>query len=442
MLASSRIVLLHAAIFSLFTYFFINIYAFRSDSHAFLLLPFFIIASVIFSSIEFYKCKKILINKSFYLLVFFWVWLVVRISHDVNDIEVLLGYTVKTSSGILLFYFMGSCISIYTGFVKRKCVSNEQLSYFFMLFVVSLSIFVFIGLLFIVNDFSSFLRDDVFLLVDHGGMYQRAGIFLSIIFIIYCAFVCIFVFFSIKKNSNSTIILMNVLVFVLFSVNACNGFYLAQMIGSNNSAVCVSGIMFTTVFFYVFLLLLNKSNSEFSLGYNIFNKFLYNGSIASFFSLFWLFIVLFIGINFYDIWFDDLRLFGFGGKNNSLISRYELLTSNLWVHLSSINLFFGDFAIGHRTADEGSYIHSLILSILTNLGIFGLSIFVLYIAFAVKEKFIYLKVNYYRQIFAIYEVMLFLGIMLIACIFTFLSWSVIWFVLGMLFPAVYFKENN
>jgi glycosyltransferase involved in cell wall biosynthesis len=81
-------------------------------------------------------------------------------------------------------------------------------------------------------------------------------------------------------------------------------------------------------------------------------------------------------------------------------------------------------------------------SLLTHLGIVGFGLFFVYLYLAIKKKFnIYsnLQIN---NLLSLYSLMIFSGIFLVACAGVFISWTPIWFLMGLVFPPFIIKNRK
>ena len=162
------------------------------------------------------------------------------------------------------------------------------------------------------------------------------------------------------------------------------------------------------------------------------------GSI--FVSLFIVFVLLVGLINFFDIDLDQFRIFGFGSETNAMSTRLELI-SNFFIHFD-YNPIFGNMAVDILTTGEGSYAHSFILSLLSHLGIIGFILFFIYLFVAIKEKLNNHNNLFVNNLFTLYSLVVFVGIFAIASFGTFITWVSIWFLLGLIFPPIVFKNRK
>lgn len=88
------------------------------------------------------------------------------------------------------------------------------------------------------------VREDLFLIADLNGMYQRPGAFLVISFFIYSFMTAFFLFVNKYAKKSKLVNLMSFVLFGLYCLLAIGGMLLSQMIGSNNTLVNLGGLLF------------------------------------------------------------------------------------------------------------------------------------------------------------------------------------------------------
>jgi len=127
----------------------------------------------------------------------------------------------------------------------------------------------------------------------------------------------------------------------------------------------------------------------------------------------------------------------------SVDSRLELW-SNFVIHLD-YSLLLGNMGVDTYTTGSGSYVHSLVGSLLTHLGLIGFILFFTYLYFAIKEKLYssYSEGEYGRYVdngISVYSLIVFIAMLLIASVGVFFTWVPIWFLMGMFFPVFNLKQ--
>lgn len=443
MLVLSKFTLFFMMISSLLIYLFTNIKLIGEASPALAVLGFSVMIGIFMIVLEIVLKKNISIKKSFLFLILFFTYFIVNITlNRPNDLKALL---LATSGGIILFYILGSLVSINLLYIKEKISnSNQFLNIFNFLYIVfSLVFLVLLGDTFI--TLMENVRTDLFLLSDLDGMYQRAGAFLTISFFIYSFMTVFFIFVNKYAKRSKFMTLMIFLLFGLYCLLTICGIVFSQMIGSNNTLVNLGGLLFATTIFYIFINFTKSENLLSKIKLNIkkifFSKLAFKLLGSIFVSLF-IVLVLLIGlINFFDIDLDKFRIFGFGSGEVSSVSSRLALWDNFLVHFD-YNPIFGNMAVDVLTTGEGTYVHSFIISLLTHLGIVGFIFFFIYLFIAIKERLNNHNNLYVNNLFALYSLIVFTGIFAIASFGTFITWIPLWFLLGLIFPPIVFKNRK
>jgi hypothetical protein len=289
------------------------------------------------------------------------------------------------------------------------------------------------------------VREDLFLISDLNGMYQRPGAFLTISFFIYSFTTAFFLFVNKYTKKGKLVNFMSFVLFGLYCLLTIGGMILSQMIGSNNTLVNLGGLLFATTIFYIFINFTKSENLLSQIKLNIKKIFLSKltsklfGSI--FVSLFIVFVLLVGLINFFDIDLDRFRIFGFGSGDMSSISSRLALLNNFFIQFD-YNPIFGNMDVDRLTTGEGSYTHSFILSLLSHLGIIGFILFFIYLFVAIKEKLNNHNNLFVNNLLSLYSLVVFAGIFAIASFGTFITWIPLWFLLGLIFPPIVFKNRK
>ena len=413
---------------SLFIYLFSNIKYIGLGSllPEFLLLTF--VASVILILVN-YKNYNISFKTSFKLLILFFVYFIISIL--VYDAMRIKTFTIGTTGGIILFYLLGMLISINLKIFIEDSRSKVLYSGLFFSLVIT----------FLLQDTAfellKLLRADIFLISEFDTLYQRAGNFLIIVFLIYSYFISMLInllFNKFKKLISA--------IFLLYVFNTFNILFLSQLFGSNHAFVVVLIIFLLTTLFFMIITFKSRITENKIVSLNA--KFKYHILvkciimfilIVCFYQTFILFQEFFLKIS--DIGFNKIRILNFSGTNSvsSVSSRLDLL-SLFNLHFMH-NPFFGNFIVDKITTGEGTYVHSFLGSLLTHQGIFGFGLFFSFMYFSFKEYFIELKENV-DYLFLIY----FCSIFVLAIMFLFFTNISIWFLIGFIFSPIVFKNRK
>ena len=439
MLVFIRFTLFFVMIILLLMYLFTNIKFIGEGSIALHLLVFYVLLGGFLIILEIILKQNVYIKKSFLFLMLFFTYFINNITlNRPNDLKAL---TLATTGGTILFYILGSLISINLLYIKEKILTSNKMLNIFNFFYIAFSFIFFILFLNVFSVLMENVRKDVFLL-NLDGMYQRPGNFLIISFLIYSFITALFLFVNKYIKKSKFVSLISFVLFCFYCLFIIGGMLLSQLIGSNNALINLVGLMFATLVFYILINFTNSKNLLSQIKLNIKEIFLTKLSPKLFSSMaISLFILLFsfIGLtNFFNLDLSKFRIFGFGSGEISSISTRLSLWKNFIIHFE-YNPIFGNMAVEYLTTGEGTYVHSFLASLLTHLGIIGFMIFFVYLFKAIKEKLKDINNLYVDNLFTLYSLIVFVGIFIVASFGTFVTWAPIWFLLGLVFPPIVLK---
>jgi len=381
-------------------------------------------------AINFKKIGKVSIQKSFYVIVLFFLYLIINIVIDTQNTSILSSYTISTSGGIILFYVLGVYLIYLINILEYQLKFNIKfLKYFIFMFI-----FLLIYNLYMVSDIFLYLvgdiRDDIFMIHDDTN-YQRPANFLTINYIfLSILYLKILVYVKYFNKYKYRFITINLLLYLNFIV----AILLSQMIGSNNGFVSLSGILFLNI-----LILFIKNHKIFFSNFRIkFSNILFGEKafkiwISILKTTTILSVLLYVLIILLDIDLNLFRIFGFGNSEiTSITSRIAILSH--FVDQFNVSPIFGNMLSPEISgSSKGEFMHSFILSILTHLGLFGMIIIILYLYLSIKQLCNYNLNLYINNIETVYFILLFIGLFAIALLGTFFIWIPIWFLFGIIF---------
>ncbi len=432
MLVLSKIIPFFMMLSSLLVYLFSNIKHIGEGSSSLVFLLITFIISIILISFN-YKDYKINFQTSSKILVLFFIYFILSIV--IYDLNSLKSHTVGTTGGIILFYLLGIFISINSKiFIINSKKKILYASLFFSLVIASLLFDTTFELL-------KLLRTDIFLISKFDELYQRPGNFLIIIFLTYSYFISLLINSLFNELKNVTY-----LIFLLYVFNTFNILLLSQLFGSNHAFVVVLIIFLLTTLFFVTKIITTKitqkeiKNINANYKNNKFEKYVITIIlIISFYQTFILFQELFSKIS--EVGFDKIRILNFGSVSSvsSVSSRIQLLEL-FNVHFK-YSPFFGNFIVDKITTGEGTYIHSFLGSLLTHQGVLGFIIFSCFMYFSFKEYFLEVKQNVEYKFYYLL-MMYFCFIFTIAIMFLFFTNITIWFLIGLIFSPIIFKNRK
>ena len=426
-------------------YFLINIKELGEGSPALGLLYSAVLIGSFMLILQMLLAKKVIIRKSFFAIILFFTYFIFRIVVDTQNTDMLKAFTIGTNGGMILYYISGALVGSSFLNIKKIISNSKQLqkiySILIFIFVAIFSFFyfdLFINLL-------SLLREDIFL-ITNGSNYQRVGSFMLMTFIILFHFI-ILMLINFKYKNRLTKFLFLILIIWSFAL-IISALLFSQLIGSNNTFV---NLMILLIVFSIVIMLVIPKKSIFILSnYNILNIF--RGKIVKriyfhiFIALLLITFLLFLLITIYDIDINRFRILGFGAGGTSAANSRLELWNNFFIHLD-YSLLLGNMMVDTHTTGTGTYVHSLIASLLTHLGLFGFLLFFVYLFFAIKENMISYNIYYLKfidNIIFVYSFLLFAGMFLVASVAVYFSWTPIWFLFGLIFPQFTFtnKEKN
>ena len=426
-------------------YLFMNIIN-MGGSHALPTLAVVLLLLIVLVGLRVIVSRNIFIRKSFIALIFFFLYLTFKICVDIGDITVLKDYTIGSTGGILLFYFIGVLINIVFDRVSSLTATSGR---YFALALFLSGIYLLSSAYFVYKaygEFSEQLRDDIFLISGpETGLYQRPGAFLTI-----SSLLLSFTYINLLLNAHKRNFLYKTFLFIyvcIFIVVLLSSMLFAQMIGSNSAFICIGCLLVVSLIFSIFILfpkvecMLRSNVIRFKdiISRRVLKKFVFSALIG---------LIVFIGIlilvmKSFDIEPEKLRIMNYGNTEiGAMDSRLELL-SNFITHLdySPITPFVGNMRVDELTTGKGTYVHSFLASILTHLGIIGVIMILLFILFSLEELFDKSS-GLYKNGMKIYKALLFFIFFIITIGATFFTWVPIWFLMGLFFLPISLYINN
>jgi len=397
--------------------------------------------------------KAIIFRKVLFLILFFFIFYVIKILIDLRNSSEFSSFTFGTSKGVITAFFIGVCMTLNLQYLIRSYHSSNIYGNLINIMILFLFIFYGLQLFNTINIFLADLREDIFLISDGNAKYQRSGIliimsytFLSIIFLI-SNYIC-------KPKLNhfriSILILLNVIYLIItFAI-----IVLSQLIGSNSAVLFVLVIFFPSFIFNLIgfikqskLKTITKSFSDkkYILGLKwspIIKKTLFGLSLFS--------IIVAVAIQQSNFDITKTRLLGYGkGENNSINSRVKIIQENFITHITYAPIL-GDFEVDRKTTGKGTYVHSFIVTMQTHLGLLGLflTLFILYFLWnnlRYAKKILacdYIYDEYLKKIFRIYLLILLVVFFVFSSLTTFLTWMPIWMLFGLISSPIFIQNSK
>jgi hypothetical protein len=419
-----------AGIVALLVYLFENISNVGSAGTALPLLATFFVCSVLVSFWLFLK-RTFYVRIHLILFFLFIAWIALRVVIDLNDLERLKAITVATTGGIVLFYLAGA----FVGLVFHQAFAQSRKIIFFIGLLVA-----YLGLLITLHmHLGERLREDIFLIDDLDGAYQRPGNFLSISFTV----ISFMVFsFALRRIAGEMSRLMYAFILLLYTAQMFLALVASQLFGSNSATLVVFGMFFITV---TMILVINNKTLYSRYAHNklrhLWSKRVFK-RLAQFVGVSIALVVLLCSVVIWVTGFDlmSIRFFGFGsGSNSSLISRIEILMNTGLDQLAYAPIFGNMNVAYYTTGSSGRTLHTFLPYVMANLGIVGFFMVLALFGFVIRQLMREVAArntgNFFNDFFlanlALYSICIFMFLFLFANIATGVTWSVLWFTLGL-----------
>lgn len=330
---------------------------------------------------------------------------------------------VGSAGGVLLFLLLGLITNHAISSLYELSWKSFRVRFMFFTFLL-LTVYFSFDLLY---QCLAALRSDIMLVKGGSLDYQRPSNYISLFVFIFANVFIIFI-----EKVRNTLLRNLLLIFLL-----CLVVMLALVIlmyGSNKNSILLAWYAILISIYF----LSRRYFSSWRKLENILGAiylFLFNRKAK----LFYLFFIILLVSYFSYHGLPDIRWFDFGSSsisNNSSVSSRLALLSNFWVQFS-VNPIFGRPDVASITTGVGTYPHSSLLSILTNLGLMGFFMFISFLLYYFSERVRLIKYSTSKdKAYNIFIMLTFTSVLFLSIVGTFFTWSVLWFILGMFYyPA-------
>jgi len=371
--------------------------------------------------------RRSAVHVHFFVFLLFVAWLTFRVVVDLQDAERLKQLTVATTSGVLVFFLIGT-------FARRaldKIVFAEKCVWAKVLLILVLLVNVYIFLVFKERLMD---RDDIIYMEAIEGGYQRPGSFMIMLFIMSSL-----IYLGIAAHGHTRNLTKLLFWLAVYTWVMVLNLMASQMMGSNAATACILVMYLMTA--VVSVLFVNKVfrkqyldnllNLPFSM-YG-FNRILKYSVLALLFGICAALVV--IKVTGFDL--QKTRIFGFGaGENTSVNSRLEILVESAADQMGH-SPFFGNLDVARlTTGDAGLTLHSFIPNVIAELGLVGLLIVVLlFVLVMVKlinlmRRCVKNEFGFMQASLSFWAFLIFIFLFLYANLAVGKEWSVMWFFLG------------
>lgn len=407
----------------------------------------FYIVSLIIVWYQFLR-HNLLVRYSFLLMLLLWCWIAYRVMFDIGSLEYLKQLMLATTGGVVFFYFLGFSLSVTLSDLCRRffCIKYKTTAFDGVMLCVFLLLIVgFIDLFF---NFQSRLRSDIFLIQGVNGQYQRAGSFLSILFLITSYLYLILRVqgpYLLGKNKS----VISYILFFFYLLVIFLSIITAQMMGSNNTFVVILGIGLITLVVSGVVILPKNVRNYFILKSKIINKHIlvtFTCRIAFLLAFLLAFSIGLIIVFNFDI--NLTRFVGYGDQvNTSISSRLDIIKYNFVIQFSDSPIF-GNYNVDAETTGIGTYVHSFFLHALTHTGLIGFIGFICFFSMLfyslLKSDSLFSsnkRILSVEKPLRLYSVMVLIFLLIVANVGTVVTWPVLWFGIGFFGQLLNFKNK-
>lgn len=412
----------------------VNVLLLGTSAYEILTISLFLVFSILFFIVSIFF-QKIILSKSLFFLILFIGFIAFRALFDFNQISSLLTYTIRSNGGILFYAFAGIILISQQNFlIKIGFIKSAKQILFLSLVVVLISMVI------ILFQLIQNVSDSIFLINVLEGVYQQPA---NLMIVQVLLFQILSSNLS-RFNSNSKLINLLIVALCFISMIA------SQAFGSNTGFVMILVLL---VNFLTIAFIANSKNLGMKMNKplmpnstSILNTYTFYLLLIRQFSYFF-FIILILAILLFSVFFDFLtffRIFGYGDLSSisSIESRFILL-KNFYPQFE-ISPFFGNLASDRITTGQGTFPHSLFLSLLTHTGILGALLFIVFLGLYLRHIFIYKdydnEVGKFEKIFRYKNITVILILISYSTLATFFTWPPLWFFIGLTMGALKFID--
>jgi hypothetical protein len=384
-----------------------------------------------------HKKYNLQLNLRIGLLLLFFVYFVLNAIFDGMDSTSIFSYIFGSTGGMLFSLVCGVFSSVLLNEIHNAKIASKKFRKFVHFLLLAMVFWIVYENFLMLQEFKGRVRLDLFLMEDRDLSYQRIGNYILVKLMITISLVVLA--FSLQPLS----LTLRIIFMGLMAFDSVNIFFASQLVGSNSGAIASVGL-------YLFALVFVLTS--------------YGSSIAmqkSFIGIMWGFLNLCrrhwkeiglavaVGVVFlvkFDFEWDSLRVFRYGDLNasSSFDTRVDIFR-NYAAAQFFYNPVFGNTLVDSLTSGEGTYVHSIPVSVQTHLGVVGLIIFLI-LNYKIFKK-IKIEINQ-RAVDGnpkfLYYYFSYLGIVIVlvaGTVSAFFNWMPYWFALGF-WGGLILKNNS
>ncbi|MBD9399642.1 hypothetical protein [Pseudomonas sp. PDM11] len=410
----------------LFAYLVLNVLNVGEGGTALPLLGIFFVLSSTAVLLSFSQCRTA-VHWHLFVFLLFVAWLTYRILVDLNDIAHVKKLTVATTSGILLFFLLGT-------FARQALDRINATGGVIWLRSLLVVLFLFSAWVFFSFNNRLLSSDEIFYMEGVNGDYQRPGNFMIFLFIM-CSFIFLSLVCRLKANKKKNLFVCLLAYFSMAILNLVS----SQAMGANTATACILAIYMMSA--VLALLYADEDIRDrywrgmlsFPFSMYLFKRLVRYSLVVAVFSAVATFAL--VQITSFDL--QKTRVFGFGsGVNSSITSRVEIFREEGKGQIGNA-LFFGNLDVARLTSgDPGRTLHSFVPNIIAELGLIGLSIVAWLLILIAQKIFVFMRSSANEETgFLLASIGLWLFFTL-GFLFFYANlavgkeWSVMWFFLG------------
>lgn len=421
--------------------FFVSVFVFANAKeltsgvgYNFLLIALGAFAIIFFLGGDIFNLHKV--QFSTIALIIFVAYFGTKFYLESNDYEETKQFLTGTSNGIVFAIFLGfmSSYAMTVIYEMRRTIHLSQIAFALVTLYLAYMLFLAYGTF---QFHGEQQQEDLFLITNQEGHYQRTGDFLLMQFVLAGS-----LFILILTTAGRFRFFTCLPIFLLLmAITALFGLT-AQLVGSNSGLIGPVSFMFVIAVLYVVISLEgtagnSRKNKLSSLIFGGLKFKLLFGSIVSAGLLVagGMLVLQFAGV---DV--DVLRVTGYGvGENISIVSRNEIFKENFIPHFA-YSPIFGHTHVEKLAGDGVARVHSL-ASILTHLGLVGFLVFFLMLIFLYQQIISGRNTAYdslfSNQQYGLYRLFAILSLLAMCSVSQFFAWMPMWFAFGMFGEWIY-----
>ena len=380
------------------------------------------IAAIVINILRVIPIKKLTINRSTSILIIFYVYFLLKSIVDTGNFNFIINHTIGPTGGLFVFYLIGiTAAGILREIIKARLMSGASYGFNVYYFLFLSFIFFVVGSLYMQN--TGKMNVELFILDEQRNDYQKIGDYISMSHVL----ISYVFFYGLNYAISRYFAVVAIAFYAGISVILL---LLSQLYRSNSGAAFV-----LFVFIYTVIMVNYKPRSF------VIKKIFKLITVISILILSLYYVITQI----FHIDLLALRIFADQGYSHnsqgSVESRVDLL--KYYYYQLEYNPLFGNVIVDRLTTGEGTFAHSLFLSIQTHLGFFGLSLFVVYLYYLFKDNRFKYRDNS-LSVFTVdylYKKGMVVLVLVMSTAWAFFTWPPLWFTIAISYGIGSLSKN-